>query len=87
MQRYRFNWAYRSGLYDAMEGDEAEFDDAMAAALDNDSPGVLSPINDVKVARAVETPPGDRMQRKPQARDDRGGGEAISKNTFKAVKS
>lgn len=72
MTRYRFTRAYHSSIVTAMEGDEHEFDDATADHLERDSPGVLAPVV-VKAEpeveeRAVETPPADRMQRKPAAK-------------------
>lgn len=46
-RRYRANWSYRAGLVAFAEGDVVELDDDVATHVTvNDSPGVLTPVDD-----------------------------------------
>lgn len=56
-RRYRANWSYRAGLVAFAEGDVVELDDDVATHVTvNDSPGVLTPVDDV-AAPAPEPEP------------------------------
>lgn len=76
--RYRFQWSYRSGWGTWAEGDEHDFEPAVAEAINRDSPGVLVPVA-VEVEfvpapaleRAVDAPPQDRMRRGPDRKRGR----------------
>jgi hypothetical protein len=74
MTRYRYQWNYRSGLAQGSKGDEVDLADDLAAQINVDSPGVLSPVADKPDAepegeeREVEAPPSDRMVHKSRTR-------------------
>lgn len=66
--KYRINWNYRTGRRGPwVADDEIDLTDADAAAIQADSPGVLSPVVDVPAPapRAVDAPSHDRMYRAP----------------------
>ena len=53
---YIVNWPYRSSLGGPWQGgDRITLDDAVAEAINRDSPGVLSPAEVVKADRMVKS--------------------------------
>lgn len=60
MPKYVFQWRYASGIARGAAGEVIECDDAFAAMLNVDSPGVLVPFVEPK-ARDVAAPPADRQ--------------------------
>lgn len=62
-------------------GETVDLDDDLAAAINRDAPGTLVPAP--AGAEAVKE---DRQLKAAPARRDRGGGEAISRKDFKAVR-
>lgn len=80
MSQYQVQWNYRSSLGKLDEGQIVEATEGEAEAFNRDSPGVLSPWTG-------EAPPQDRQVKAPKQRRDRGEGEAMSRETFKAVKA
>ena len=53
---YIVNWPYRSSLGGPWQGgDRITLDDAVAEAINRDSPGVLSPAEAVKADRMVKS--------------------------------
>jgi hypothetical protein len=74
MTAYRFNWRYSSGLATGAKGDEVDLADDLAAQINVDSPGVLSPVADEPddepktEEREVTEPPSDRMVHKSRTR-------------------
>lgn len=86
--KYTFNWKYSSSLGGPWQaGESVELDDALAQAINIDSPGVLTPVIEGE-ARAVDVPPSDRMMIAPHAKRkhtvaDEG---VIDSTSFKAVR-
>lgn len=65
MQKYVYQWNYRSGYGAGAKGDVVDLDDETAAAINRDSPGVLV----LQAAVVVEAPPVTRdMTAPPQDR-------------------
>jgi len=60
---YRVQWAYASQFMTLAPGQIIELNDASARWLQNDSPGVIVPVNESDV-RAPDAPGADRMQRR-----------------------
>lgn len=88
--KYRINWDYASSLGGPWkEGESVELDDALAEALGNDSPGVLT-LDDGDESRAIDAPPENRMIDAPRGKrakkplDNEG---AMDTSTFKAVRN
>lgn len=66
--KYLVNWNYRSSIGGPwLKGQSVEVDDALAVAVNNDSPGVLTAEVEVQ-ARVIEAPPADRMVKAPAAK-------------------
>ncbi len=92
MAKYTYQWRYSSGLGSGNIGDEVEYDDELAAQINNDSPGVLVP-SDAKPkkaeaeTKAVDEAPNDRMVKEATKRGDRDPNDPITKETHKAVKN
>lgn len=83
MKQYRVLWDYTSGYGGPWEaGDVISLDDALAEAINRDSPGVLSLLGVADDAAPI-APPADRQMKR---RKDRGDASPIDKTTFKAVK-
>lgn len=65
---YIVNWPYRSSLGGPWQGgDRITLDDATAAAINRDSPGVLSPAEVAKQDRMVK---GSRTRSPKEATDE-----------------
>lgn len=63
MGKYVFQWRYASGIARGEKGEVIECDDAFAAQLNADSPGVVVPFEDKPESkkREVAEPPSDRQ--------------------------
>jgi len=87
--KYLINWDYASGIGGPWkEGDTVEIDAALAARINNDSPGVLTLESEAQ-ARAVEVPDHDRMLKAPRQKRGKhvvGDHGEMTRDTFKAVK-
>ena len=83
MTRYLATQRYASSYLPGgiAAGETLDLDDALAETINRDSPGTLVPAP--AGAEATKT---DRQQQAAPARRDRGGGEAMSKATNKAVR-
>lgn len=83
MKKYLATQRYVSGLYPGgfAAGDILELEDALALAINRDSPGTLVANPD-----GVQAPPEDRQMHAPPQRRDRGEQSAIDTSTYKAVK-
>lgn len=78
MPQYTFQWRYTSSYGSGAEGETVDLDEATAAAINRDSPGVL-----VAGKRAMASAPKDRQVKGAQ---NRAAESPIDKTTYKAVR-
>jgi len=87
---YIVQWDYRSGMGGPWaKGDQVGLDEAQAAAINRDSPGVLVPAEVIPGTAAVTEAPRDRMVKQSRRRDregDPGDQGMITRSDFKATK-
>ena len=73
-RRYRANWSYRAGLVAFAEGDVVELDDDVATHVTvNDSPGVLTPVDDAAAPAPEPEPEPSEAVPEPTRRGGRRG--------------
>ena len=80
MPQYTFQWRYASSYGSGAEGETVDLDEATAAAINRDSPGVLA---FAASERAVAGAPKDRQVKGAQ---NRAAESPIDKTTYKAVR-